>query len=53
MSSPSNVMLPRDASKPMAAPRQVVLPAPFGPMTVMIWPASISSETARTASTLP
>ena len=31
----------------------VVLPAPLAPMMVTISPAAISSETERTASTLP
>src|SRR5215468_6478554 len=37
----------------MIAPRSVVLPAPFGPITVTIWPASTVSDTPCTASTLP
>ncbi|MGY4320645.1 hypothetical protein ACVWW1_009972 [Bradyrhizobium sp. JR3.5] len=36
----------------MAAISSVVLPAPFGPITVTIWPSSTDSETLRTASTL-
>ena len=35
------------------AASSVVLPAPFGPMTVTIWPGCMRSPTPRTASTLP
>jgi hypothetical protein len=44
---------PRERSRPAAAASSVVLPAPFGPMTVTIWPGCIASATPRTASTLP
>ena len=37
----------------MIAPNSVVLPAPLGPITVTIRPASIASDTPCTASTLP
>ena len=37
----------------MAAPSSVVLPAPLGPMTEMIWPGCSVSDTPRTASTWP
>jgi hypothetical protein len=46
-------MRPRDGIRPAAAASNVVLPAPFGPMTVTIWPASMARLTPRTASTLP
>jgi hypothetical protein len=42
-----------DFNSPMAAISSVVLPAPFGPITVTICPCSTESETLRTASTLP
>ena len=37
----------------MIAPSSVVLPAPFGPITVTMRPSSTASETPCTASTLP
>ena len=35
------------------AERSVVLPAPFGPITVTILPRGTATEIPRTASTLP
>ena len=40
MSAPSNAMRPAKGSRPIAAVSSVVLPAPFGPITVTIWPAA-------------
>jgi hypothetical protein len=46
-------MVPRAGKSPMSAASSVVLPAPFGPITVTIWPASSRNDTPATASTLP
>jgi hypothetical protein len=53
MSSPPNVTRPFIGRMPMIALSRVVLPAPLAPMMVTIWLAPTSSETERTASTLP
>src|SRR5579872_4420576 len=50
MSSPSNVILPLvDGSVPASTAMKVDLPAPFGPMSPVILPRGISSETPSTA----
>ena len=49
--SPAKRIVPREGSSPMIAPSSVVLPAPFGPITVAIFPVGTDSDTPRTAST--
>src|SRR5512141_1537234 len=44
---------PLAGSAPMMAASMVVLPAPFGPITVTIWPRGTSRCTFCSASTLP
>jgi hypothetical protein len=46
-------MRPRYGRAPISAFSRLDLPAPFGPITVTIWPACTVSETFRTASILP
>ena len=41
------------AAGPSPRASSVVLPAPFGPITVTIWPGCMRATTPRTASTLP
>ena len=47
------LILPELRSSPITASIRVVLPAPFGPITVTIWPSSTVRETELTAWTLP
>ena len=51
--APRYVRSPVAGSSPISAASNVVLPAPFGPMTDTIVPRSTLSEMSRTASTLP
>ena len=53
MSSPAKAAKPFSGSTPMMALSSVVLPAPLAPMMVTISLSPTSSETERTASTLP
>jgi hypothetical protein len=46
-------MRPLDLISPIAVSSRLVLPAPFGPMTVTMWPFSTVSDALRTASALP
>src|SRR5215510_5850098 len=39
--------------KPLMMENSVVLPAPFGPIRAVMWPASMASETSSTASSPP
>ncbi len=52
-SRPWNRTVPPPACTPMMALSSVVLPAPFGPMTVMICPVSTRTETPCSALTPP
>ena len=49
--SPANLTAPFAGSSPMIAPSSVVFPAPFGPITVAIFPLGTAIDTPRTAST--
>ena len=49
-SSPSDTVPASGASWPLTRLKQVVLPAPFGPISATSSPASTSNETSRTAS---
>jgi hypothetical protein len=54
MSSPSNTIWPADgARKPLIMLKNVVLPAPFGPITARSSPASTVIDTRSTATRLP
>jgi hypothetical protein len=51
--APKQRSAPCAGKRPAIAPSSVVLPAPFGPITVTIDPGATASDTSRTASTLP
>ena len=53
MSAPAKVVAPLSGSTPMMAFNSVVLPAPLAPIMVTISLSATSSDTERTASTLP
>ena len=54
MSSPSNTIRPEDGvRKPLIRLKNVVLPAPFGPITARSSPGSTVIETLSTATRLP
>ena len=54
MSLPSNVTLPLvGLYKPVSTLKNVVLPAPFGPIKEITPPAGISNETSSTATRPP
>ena len=54
MSSPSNLMLPREGwSRPESERSIVLLPAPLAPISATIWPLSTESDTPLSAATLP
>ena len=50
---PAKAAAPFSGSTPMMAFNSVVLPAPLAPMMVTISLSATSSDTERTASTLP
>ena len=54
MVSPSNTTSPEvGGNKPLIRLKNVVLPAPFGPITARSSPARISNETPSTAFSVP
>ena len=53
MSAPAKAADPVSGRMPMIAFSSVVLPAPLAPMMVTISLSATSSDTERTASTLP
>ena len=49
----SRILPPRGRTRPAMAASVLLLPAPFGPMSVTMAPAGTQSDTPRTACTWP